>query len=571
MLLYASLIPGLFLVCFDAACELAERIAFFAVGANLGTYIVFQFHIFPSDAATLITNWVAAAYVLCVLGGFLADAYWGRFKTILVFLCVYVVGMILLTVGASLSSLRPPPCDIALHPETCLPSSKHDLAFLYAGLYTIALGTGGIKANVSSFGADQFDDNDEKEKKLKSSFFNWFYFAINLGALFAITVLVYIEDQKGFSWGFGIPTVICFLSIVIFLFGIPTYRHKLVSGSALTRFAQVLVASIRQKNAVVPDETMLYEVDDRKSSAILGVRKLRHTDDLKFLDKAAVDMDNHAFRGEVVSPWKLCTVTQVEEFKSIIRILPIWFFTIFISTTFFQISSFFIQQGNTMDRKLSSSFEIPAASLPIFGTINSLILLPLYDYWLVPILRRATGHERGLTALQRIGVGLFVSIFSMVSAALVEVKRRNAAADAGLLDLPSATIPISIFWLAPQYFLAGTSEVFAYVGQLEFFYDEVSDGIRSVSTALFLLSVGVGNWVSVMIVNIIKSATGKTDGWITNNLNRSKLDRFYWVLAALSCVNLLAFMFCASFYKYKKSNRSVFDESQGSTPVHDIL
>lgn len=551
--------------------ELAERIAFFAIGANLGTYLVFNFHIFPTDAATLITNWVAAAYVLCVFGGFLADAYWGRFYTILVFSGIYVVGMVLMTVGATVDSLRPPPCDIVGNPLACLPATKHMSAFLYAGLYIIALGTGGIKANVSSFGADQFDDNNEKEKASKSSFFNWFYWAINLGALFAITILVYIQNTVGFDWGFGIPTGIVFLSIVFLLAGMPTYRHKLVSGSPFTRFAQVLVAAVRQHNAVVPDETMLYEIDDRKASAIQGVRKLRHTKHLKFLDKAAVDTGNYALKGMPVSPWKLCTVTQVEEFKSVIRILPIWFFTIFLSTTFFQIASFFIQQGNTMDRKLGKHFEIPAASLPIFGTINSLILLPVYDYLLVPALRRMTGHERGLTSLQRIGCGLFISIFSMVSAALVETKRRHAAADNGLLDLPTATIPISIFWLVPQYFIAGTSEVFAYVGQLEFFYDEVSDGMRSVSTSLFLLSIGIGNWISVMIVNIIEDATGKTNGWITNNLNRSRLDRFYWILAAISVLNLIGFMLCASFFKYKKSNRSVFDESQGNTPMHDPL
>ncbi|MCO5600566.1 hypothetical protein L7F22_054680 [Adiantum nelumboides] len=102
----ASLILGLTSSCFYpfcAACELAERIAFFAVGANLGTYIVFQYHIFPSEAATLITNWVASAYVLCVLGGFLADAYWGRFYTILGFLWIYVVDFtqLLLEQGAS--------------------------------------------------------------------------------------------------------------------------------------------------------------------------------------------------------------------------------------------------------------------------------------------------------------------------------------------------------------------------------------------------------------------------------------------------------------------------------------
>lgn len=64
---------------------------------------------------------------------------------------------------------------------------------LYGALYTVAIGTGGIKPNVSSFGADQFDDKVRAERKQKQSFFNWFYFSINVGSLLACTVIVYIQ------------------------------------------------------------------------------------------------------------------------------------------------------------------------------------------------------------------------------------------------------------------------------------------------------------------------------------------------------------------------------------------
>jgi peptide/histidine transporter 3/4 len=45
---------------------------------------------------------------------------------------------------------------------------------------------------------------------------------------------------------------------------------------------------------------------------------------------------------------------------------------------------------------------------------------------------------------------------------------------------------MSVFWLWPQFFLIGGAEVFTYVGQLEFFYDEEIDGTKSVSSAVFL-------------------------------------------------------------------------------------
>lgn len=67
------------------------------------------------------------------------------------------------------------------------------LALLYSALYVVALGTGGIKPNVSAFGADQFDDKSREERREKQSFFNWFYFSINVGSLIACTVIVWIQ------------------------------------------------------------------------------------------------------------------------------------------------------------------------------------------------------------------------------------------------------------------------------------------------------------------------------------------------------------------------------------------
>jgi peptide/histidine transporter 3/4 len=78
-----------------------------------------------------------------------------------------------------------------------------------------------------------------------------------------------------------------------------------------------------------------------------------------------------------------------------------------------------------MNRKLGNNFEIPVGSIPVFGAINGLILVPFYEKFIIPFLRKFTGHHRGITSLQRMGVGLFISIFAMASAALVEKTRRE--------------------------------------------------------------------------------------------------------------------------------------------------
>ncbi|KAJ7966819.1 Protein NRT1/ PTR FAMILY 8.1 like [Quillaja saponaria] len=501
----------------------------------------------PFIIATHVTDWIGAAYVLTILGAFVADAYLGRFKTILTFSAIYAVGMVLLTISASVDSLRPPDC--ASRP--CKAATDGQTAFLYGALGLIALGTGGIKPCVSSFGADQFDEADEKEVVKKYTFFNWFFFAINMGALVGITLLVYVQDTKGWTWGFAIPTAATFCSIVVLVAGMPKYRYKKPMGSPFTRFLQVIVASMRNhlRGVDLDSEIDLYEVRTSHSD-ILGARKLAHTAQYRFLDKAAVVVDYKEV--DTSTRWNLCTVTQVEEFKSFVRVLPIWASTIALSISFAQLSTFFVSQATIMDRKLGSSFKIPPGSVPVFSSVNALILVPVYEKIMVPILRKRTGHKRGITSLQRIGVGLFVSIFAMASAALVEKRRRD----------DSKPLAMSVFWLLPQFFLIGSAEVFTYVGQLEFFYDEATDGTRSISSAIFLSEIGIGSWLSTALVKIVEAWTGgEHRGWLRNDLNKSKLDYFYWILTGINLVNFFVFVWVAWRFKGKTSDLSVRDEA----------
>ena len=273
--------------------------------------------------------------------------------------------------------------------------------------------------------------------------------------------------------------------------------------------------------------------------------------DSRWLDKAAIT----SLSTSPLSSWKVCTVTQVEELKLFLRLLPIMATTLFLWTGYTQLVTFFVKQGSTMDRRMGTHFEIPPASLPIFSVINALLVLPFYDKVLVPLMERWSGGRRkgGFTPLQRMGFGLAVSICAMVAAALVEQRRMKVVVKARLLEDPTAIVPMSIFWLVPQYFLVGLAEIFTYVGQLHFFYAEVSEGMRSLSTSLFIAELGLGSWISSLLVTIVQKTTGgDDDGWILNNINQSKIDRFYWLLAALSLVNFGLFLLAASHHRYKQ-------------------
>ncbi|KAL3680988.1 hypothetical protein R1sor_023944 [Riccia sorocarpa] len=546
--------------------EVCERLAYYGISTNLVVYLTKVLHQGNSKASTNVTNWQGTCYITTLIGGFFADAYLGRYWTIAVFSTIYFIGMVLLTLSAAVPSLKPDSCQRG----TCEPASGSQLAVFYLALYLIALGTGGIKPCVSSFGADQFDDNHDKERARKTSFFNWFYFSINIGALVSASVLVYIQTHVGWGWGFGVPAVAMGIAIASFFFGTALYRHQKPGGSPLARIAQVLVATFRKLSVRVPsDPHDLNEVQD-KESAIQGSRKIRHTKAYRFLDRAATpgpnDMKTVKEQG-LVSHWRLVTVTQVEEVKILIRMAPIWLSTIVFSTVYAQMSTLFVVQGTRMNTSMGPNFNIPAASLSIFDTLSVIFWVPIYDRLLVPFVRRYSEHVRGFTQTQRMGIGLFISILSMVAAAVVEIERLRIAKNSGLLDNGVAEVPMSIFWQIPQYFLIGLAEVFTFIGQLEFFYDQAPDAMRSLASALSLTTVALGNYLSSLLVTIISSITEKNGkpGWIPDNINRGHIDYFFWLLAVLSLLNLGFYIICAHFYQYKSVYAEV-DEDDETAP-----
>lgn len=525
------------------------------MSTNLVNFMTERLHQGNTTAANNVSNWSGTCYIMPLVGAFLADSYLGRYWTISSFMIIYIFGLTLLTLAASVNGLKPTCTNGVCDP------TKAQTAVVFVALYLIALGTGGIKPCVSSFGADQFDESDEREKKNKSSFFNWFYFSINIGALIASSVLVWIQMNVGWGWGFGIPAVAMAVAVVSFFLGTRLYRHQKPGGSPLTRIVQVIVASLRKYGTKVPsDKSLLYETKD---SMIEGSRKLKHTEQLKFFDKAAVETQDDKIKGDAPNPWRLCTVTQVEELKSIVRFLPILTSGIIFSTVYGQMSTFFVLQGNTLDPSMGRHFKIPSASLSIFDTLSVIAWVPVYDKLIVPLARRVTGRERGFSQLTRMGIGLAISIFSMLAAGLLEVTRLRYVARHNLYDY-KGFLPISIFWQVPQYFIIGAAEVFTFIGQLEFFYDQAPDAMRSLCSALSLVTVALGNYVSTLLVTIVAHITTRNGklGWIPDNLNRGHLDYFFWLLGVLSIVNFLVYLLIANWYTYKKTTED--------TPSQDI-
>ncbi|CAM0911226.1 unnamed protein product [Alopecurus aequalis] len=467
-----------------------------------------------------------------------------------------VIGVTILTISTAAPGLRPPACAAEGGPlsSTCSRASGAQLGVLYLALYLTALGTGGLKSSVSGFGSDQFDETNSGEKSQMMRFFNWFFFFISLGSLLAVTVLVYVQDNLGRPYGYGACAAAIAVGLVVFLAGTRRYRFKKLAGSPLTQIAAVVIAAWRKRGLELPaDTSMLYDIDVGKVAAAEGgstkksklKERIPHTKQFRFLDHAAINSDP---AGQP-SKWQLATLTDVEEVKTVARMLPIWATTIMFWTVYAQMTTFSVSQATTMDRHIGPSFEIPAGSLTVFFVGSILLTVPIYDRIVVPVARRLSGNPHGLTPLQRIGIGLVLSILAMTSAALIEVKRLRVARDSGV---PEGTpVPMSVFWLIPQFLFVGSGEAFTYIGQLDFFLRECPKGMKTMSTGLFLSTLSLGFFVSSALVTVVHKITGDRRPWIADDLNKGELYKFYWLLAGVCLANLVVYLFAARWYKYK--------------------
>ncbi|CAL4885013.1 unnamed protein product [Urochloa decumbens] len=522
--------------------------AFFGVGVNLVVFLRRVLQQGNAEAANNISKWTGTAYIFSLIGAFLSDSYWGRYVTCAIFQAIYVTGLVILSLASWFLLVKPSGCGGVDSP--CAEPSSAGVALFYLSTYMIAFGNGGYQPSIATLGSDQFDETDPVEARSKVAFFSYFYLSLNVGSLFSNTVLVYYEDSGRWVMGFWVSAAAAALALCLFLLGTPNYRHFKPSGNPLTRIAQVFVAASRKWHAHVPARAeLLHEEvgeEDDLSKASGGTRRILHSDGLTFLDKAAtVTTEEQSMK----DPWRLCTVTQVEEAKCILRMLPIWLCTIVYSVVFTQMASLFVEQGATMDTTIGS-FHFPAASMSLFDILSVLAFISIYRRVLVPVMARISGNPQGLTELQRMGVGLVIGMAAMVVAGLVEVERLKRV-PAPAPEEEEARSSLSVLWQVPQYALIGASEVFMYVGQLEFFNGQAPDGVKSLGSALCMASISLGNYVSIVLVSVVTSLTAgeRRPGWIPGNLNSGHLDRFYFLLAALSLVDLAAYIACAVWYK----------------------
>jgi hypothetical protein len=235
----------------------------------------------------------------------------------------------------------------------------------------------------------------------------------------------------------------------------------------------------------------------------------------------------------------------VEEAKIVLRFLPIFISSVIGYISNIIIFAFTVQQGGMTNTRLGK-INVEPATLFVLPIIFQMLMLAIYDQFIVHILRRRTGYIGGITHLQRIGIGFASMILASVIAAVVEKKRKESA------------VQMSLFWLAPQFLLLGVSDVTSFTGLLEFFNSEAPRGMKSIGTALFWCDLGLASLMATFLVDAVNKATrhGHQRGWLEGTtLNSSHLDWFYWVVAVVGLLGFVNYMYWAKKYVYRHNQR----------------
>lgn len=502
-----------------------ERFVYKGVASNIVTFLTDVVKMSTSSAAKSVSTWNGVTSMLPLASAILADSFWDRYSTITVSSLLYIVGLVGLTSWTVLHSW--------------MPSS-----LLFLPLYLISVGQGGYNPSLQAFGADQLLCEDgmeslpaEQKNQVKGLFFQWWYFGICSGSLLGNSIMSYIQDTFGWGLGFAIPCGVMVLSVVAFCCGTPLYTcNEQNTGNrpsdSIFRVLKEIVTCLITRKVRLPTR------DDDRDISELELEEKALKDEFTDLREAE---DGHD------------TAPDVSVTKAILRLLPIWTTLLIFAVIFEQPMTFFTEQGILMNHKVGSTFVIPPAMLQSSTTMSVILLMPLYDKIFVPLMRVFTREEKGVTVLQRIGIGMVLSVAAMVTASTVESKRLRFVSEGD-----GATHQLSIFWLLPQYILLGVADVFTVVGMQEFFYTQVPSTMRTIGIALYLSVFGFGNSLGAFLIAVLETTTattGEGHGWFSDDPRQERLDKYYWFLAFLGTVSFMFFTYLCKYYNEPEAPR----------------
>ncbi|XP_051705839.2 solute carrier family 15 member 1 isoform X2 [Oryctolagus cuniculus] len=397
--------------------EFCERFSYYGMRALLILYFR-NFIGWDDNLSTVIYHtFVALCYLTPILGALIADAWLGKFKTIVWLSIVYTIGQAV----TSLSSVNEltdnnhdgTPDSLPVHVAVCM-----------IGLLLIALGTGGIKPCVSAFGGDQFEEGQEKQR---NRFFSIFYLAINAGSLLStiITPMLRVQQcgihvkQACYPLAFGIPAILMAVSLIVFIIGSGMYKKFKPQGNILSKVVKCIGFAIKNR---------------------FRHRSKQFPKRAHWLDWAKEKYDERL----------------IAQIKMVTRVLFLYIPLPMFWALFDQQGSRWTLQATTMSGRIGI-LEIQPDQMQTVNTILIIILVPIMDAVVYPLIAKC---GLNFTSLKKMTIGMFLASMAFVAAAIlqveidktlpvfpkaneVQIKVLNVGSENMIISLPGQTVTLN--------------------------------------------------------------------------------------------------------------------------------
>ena len=494
--------------------EICERFSFYGMRNVLTPFLISTLLLFmpvaerAGEAKHVFHTFVIGVFFFPLLGGWLADRFFGKYNTVFWLSLIYCIG------------------------HACLAYFENNINGFYFGLFLIAFGSGGIKPLVSSFVGDQFDRTNKSKAKLVYDFFYW---SINVGSFFASLLIPILLRDYGPALAFGVPGVLMFIATMVFWSGKKKYVHVPPAAPNPDSFTRVARTALL---AAAPGQARP-GLSIARLGAAAAVVCLCLSPQWGFVIAACsalvlllafggIGIGMQIERARGIHP-----DAAVEGVRAVLRILIIFALVTPFFSLFDQKASTWVVQATAMEKP---SWFLPA-QMQALNPALVMLLIPFNNLLLYPLLGRM-GLE--VTALRRMTIGIGFSALAWIVIGAIQLKM-----DGGQ--------PMSITWQILPYVLLTMGEVLVSATGLEFAYSQAPASMKGTIMSLWLLSTTVGNlWVLIVNAGVKNDAV---NAYIqTTGFSVTAFQMFFF--AAFAAVAMLAFGWYARRYRMVDNYRA---------------
>jgi len=545
------------LVCVNIlVVELCERLAFYTF---IGTQEPFLENNGYKLAESASIN--SAMTTLCMAWSFLAcwsaDAKLGRYSTILTFGILYALGASVAAVAA-------------------WPTTKSSGWYLFGLMVLVPLGTAGIKANISNFGADQYDASDPAQAEAQEKFFSWFYLAINLGSAVAYGYLTTlgsngglgIPQSRGYFAAYAVAACCMLLAVALFRSGHARYRMRPVQEkwaffSVVRQVASAARRGSRRATAVCIGSLQLL------LSILLSVAQavwpqLSVAPSLRSAAFVLAAVGICALILPCLNPAWLDNHSDTEEegfsaleVRSFLSLLPILITAnLAFGALYNSMQYWYQQQACQMDLRVpfaSHESQFAGSFFMIADCLGIVIATPLAIGWLNPLLERKLPGK--FDHCSKYGLGMAFGIISVALAGRFEQERRSMPVLSSRSNCAPAGVhmsDMSAAWMIVPFFMMGLGEIYTQPVLMHFAYTRSPRSMQTLVVATSAFIGAVSNAIFTVQINALSE-------FVPNDLNHGHLEYGYLSNIVVSVIFFSVFVYCFHQYQEKRPEASRAD------------